>query len=165
MRRGTEQCKPPAAGSEGIGCVSAAGELPASGPSRTGVHNFCFFVPPPLVRVQYRWVHHRAYDSKPTRYNEGVIVLFRAGCRVPPPCTGMTTYGAASHIGQAHIGPLPATSSTRVLNLRFLSYNASYVVASNICRALLHGSHAHERMQYVENAPIDLFPSIYSLDS
>jgi len=41
MRRETEQCKPPAAGSEGIGCVSAAGGFLASGPRRTGIRYFC----------------------------------------------------------------------------------------------------------------------------
>jgi hypothetical protein len=85
-------------------------------------------------------------------------VQFRVGCRVPPPCTGMTrSYGVASHIHQAHIGPLPATSSTRDLRLRFMSYNASYVVASNSGRALLHGSRAREGCSRSRT-----LPSIYS---
>jgi len=37
IRRETEQCKPSAVGSEGIGCVSAAGDVLESGRGRTGV--------------------------------------------------------------------------------------------------------------------------------
>ena len=38
--------------------------------------------------------------------------------------------------GQANIAP--ATSPTRVLNLRFLSYTATYDTASNICQDPRH---------------------------
>jgi hypothetical protein len=48
------------------------------------------------ISFVYRGLHYRAYDANPTRHSEGVIMLLRAGFRVPPSCTGIATYGVAT---------------------------------------------------------------------